>query len=104
MDILEVMWRQLRSEVATVRKTTQRTSLQSEEAAVAESVPASTLADAPLAVDGGLPDGTSYLTMRWINDGRKSGEGAGSGTGVLAWYDSGGDEWLSVFDQTAVLT
>ena len=104
MDILDVIWRELRAEINTVSQNTQRTTLQSEEANVSESLPASTLATAPLAVDGGLPDGNTYITMRWISDGRKPGEGAATGTGVLAFYDSVADEWVSVFDQSTVLT
>lgn len=104
MDIVEMVWRTLREEIDTVRDQSNRTALQTERAEYSESIPASTLADAPLAADGGLGNGTSYLTMRWISDGRKPGEGAGNGTGVLAYYSAGGDEWISVFDQNVVST
>jgi hypothetical protein len=37
----------------------------------------------------------------YASDGRKPGEGAGAGTGVLAYYDAAG-AWVSVCDGTVV--
>ena len=56
-----------------------------------------TLSNAPLATDGL----TSYA-FGFISNGRKTGEGAGVGTGVLAYYDPDTDSWLNVRDDSAV--
>lgn len=104
LDIIEMIWRELRAEINAVRQAAHSTSLKSERAEYTDSIPAYTLANAPLAADGGLGDGTSYITLAWIRDGRKPGEGTGSGTGVLAFYNAGANQWVSLFDQSAVQT
>lgn len=40
----------------------------------------------------------------WISDGRKSGEGAEAGTGMLAYFDSASSTWLSFRDDAPVVT
>lgn len=104
MDIVDLVWRALQDEISAIKTDIQTLTAQSERAEVAENIPASTLADAPLAADGGLADGVSFATLRWINDGRKPTEGAGAGTGCLAVYDSASDTWLNTFDYSAVTT
>lgn len=68
--------------------------------------------------DGGSPDGETHLDsqppydrsfrMCFISDGRKSGEGAGSGTGVLAYTTSTTRgvtaDWKRMSDKTTVVT
>lgn len=56
-----------------------------------------TIADAPLAIDGN----TDYA-LGFIRSARKSGEGAGVGTGLLAYYNPATDSWLRVSDDGAV--
>jgi len=48
--------------------------------------------------------GVQSGAMAWATNGRKSGEGAGSGTGVLAYADtiSGATTWRRLSDDTAV--
>lgn len=46
-----------------------------------------------------LPTGTEGRII-YVSDGRKNGEGAGLGTGVLAFYD--GAAWIAVDTGTAV--
>lgn len=101
-SLVELVWRVLRDEIDALQDEANRTALYTERAELSENIPGSALADVPLAADGGLGNNTTVLTLRWISDGRKPGEGAGAGTGVLAYYDSGGDQWISVFDQSAV--
>lgn len=57
------------------------------------------LSEAPLAADGM----TGYA-VAFITNGRKAGEGAGNGTGILAYYSPNTDEWLAVRTDTAVTT
>lgn len=56
------------------------------------------LADAPLAADG-----MSNYAFAVITDGRKDGEGAGNGTGILAMYDPTQDDWLRTSDYSSVV-
>lgn len=100
-DIAELMWSTLQSRIDEVKKQAEKPPL--ERAEIADNIPAYALTDAPLAAQGGLGTGISYVTLAWISDGRKSGEGVGAGTGVLAVYDSSGDQWLRLTDYTAVV-
>lgn len=42
-----------------------------------------------------LPASASVGTLAYATDGRKAGEGAGAGTGVLVFFD-GADKWIAV--------
>lgn len=57
------------------------------------------LSEAPLAAQGM----TGYA-VAFITDGRKQGESANNGTGILAYYNPATDTWLNFRDDTAVLT
>ena len=48
-----------------------------------------------------LPATASVGSLMFATDGRKTGEGAGAGTGVLCYYD--GIAWRRVDDGTTVL-
>lgn len=102
-DIVEFIYSELKSQLNALERGVERTRLV-ERAEVADSIPAYTLANAPLAANGGLGNGTSYVTIVWISNGRKSGEGAGLGTGVLAVYQASSNQWLRLTDYTAVVT
>lgn len=102
MDVAEMMWRDLKQQIAQVSANVQQLRIQYERAGVADGIPASSLADAPLAATGGLADGVNYITLRWITDGRRPGEGAGDGTGVLAFYDTATDTWRQIDGYAAV--
>lgn len=98
MSAFELIWREL-------NRQTQNLAINLDDTAgenisgVAFQFPVSTLATAPLAADGM----TTYAA-RFISDGRKSGEGAGLGTGVPAYYDAATDSWLNFRDDAAVVT
>lgn len=49
----------------------------------------------------GLPSSSVAGTVAYASDGRKPGEGAGHGTGVLVYYDSTA-AWISVHSGVAV--
>lgn len=103
-SLAELVWDDLRKQVQTVSKKADSNSRKGERAEIADSIPAYPLASAPLAAQGGLGDGASYVTLAWISNGRKAGEGAGLGTGVLAVYQSSTDQWLRLTDYTVVVT
>lgn len=101
-DPAEALWRALKSEVSRVDTRINRLQTLTQRSETTGGVAASTLANAPLAADGGMSDGTEYIDLLWISNGRKPGEGAGAGTGVLAYYDSSADAWHNVHDYAAV--
>ena len=100
--MMELIWGELKAEIRELRGEIIRTG-RIERAEIADSIPASTLADAPNNADGGLGDGVTYITQRWISNGRKSGEGAGVGTGVLAVFRASTNEWLRTTDYSVVV-
>lgn len=103
MSMIDLVWGELNKQIRDVRGQVTRVQ-RVERAEIADSIPAYELADAPLAADGGLGDGTTYITLAWISNGRKSGEGAGNGTGILAFYNASTDSWFGVRSEVAVTT
>jgi len=102
-ELVELVYGELKKELAVLTLQTEKNK-RVERAEQADSIPASTLANAPLAAQGGLGNNTTYTTLRWISDGRRPGEGAGAGTGVLAFYQSSSNTWIRVDTYTAVTT
>lgn len=101
--MVELVWQELRQELNTLQDKVQANS-QVERALVSDSCPAYTLATAPSNSTGGVGNMVSYVTFAWISDGRKSGEGAGLGTGVLAVFQSSTNQWLRLTDYSVVVT
>lgn len=101
-EMVELIYSDLKKELDTI--SVQVNQKKPERAEIADSVPAYNLADAPLAVDGGLGAGTAdgYITLAWISNGRKSGEGVGAGTGILAFYNSSTNSWFGIRSEVAV--
>lgn len=104
MDIRQMIWRALREEIATVETSVDELRLATQRSETTGGVVASTLAEAPLAADGGLSDGSAYIDLRWITNGRKPAEGVGAGSGVLAFYDAVADLWKTIHDYQPVTT
>lgn len=102
VDISEMIWNALKDEIAALKTGVNDIAVRYEQAESSENVPASTLAAAPLAADGGLANGVSFATLRWISNGRKPGEGALAGTGVLAVYQLSTDTWIEINGYAAV--
>lgn len=102
-EMVELVYQELRKQLNTVQTELDR-NRRVERAEIADSIPAYTLANAPLAADGGLGDGTNggYITLAWISNGRKSGEGVGAGTGILAYYNAATNSWFGVRSEVAV--
>lgn len=100
-DMVELVYAELKNQLNNLQTQVDKAK-RIERAEIADSIPAYTLANAPLAADGGLGDGTSYITLAWISNGRKSGEGAGLGTGILAYYNAATNSWFGVRSEVAV--
>lgn len=103
-EMVEFIYSELKSEITALQK--QVNAAKPERAEIADSIPAYLLVNAPLAVDGGLGNGSAggYITLAWISNGRKSGEGVGAGTGILAFYNSGTNSWFGVRSESVVTT
>jgi hypothetical protein len=56
----------------------------------------------PLYAFADLPTGYNGR-VAFVTNGRKSGEGAGAGTGVPAYYDAAAAAWLNFFDNLATV-
>lgn len=98
-DVIDFIWTALSKEIESRQDGQNQLSVLTERAGQAFAFPTSTLANAPLAADG-----MATFAVRYISDGRKSGEGAGAGTGLPAWYDASSDSWLTFYDNSTVLT
>lgn len=101
-DMVELVYSELKKQLDTLQTQIDRTK-RVERAEIADSVPAYTLATAPTNSSGGLGTGTTYVTLAWISNGRKAGEGAGAGTGVLAVFQSSTNQWLRLTDYSVVV-
>lgn len=96
------IWQDLQKQInaldVRIRETTQKTA----RSETSGGVQAFTYADAPRAADGGMSDGTSYIDLVWISDGRSAAEGAGLGTGQLCYYKASVDDYYTVRGDVAV--
>lgn len=102
--MIDHVWRELSDEISSLDSRVSKLSTLVERAETAGGVPAYALASAPTNATGGMSDGTEHIDLAWIKDGRKSGEGAGLGTGVLAIFDSAANAWKNVDGYAAVTT
>lgn len=101
-QLIQAQVRRLKESVSENTDDIERVEILSENAMTTWTFREYTLAEAPLDSD---PDTTmNGFAMAIISDGRKPGEGAGSGTGVVAMYDPTQDDWLRSSDYTSVVT
>lgn len=102
-DIQALIWDDLVRQINEI-KDSQANQTRQERAEIADGIPAYTLATAPLSAQGGLGNGAAggYITLAWISNGRKSGEGVGAGTGILAYYNTSTNSWFGVRSEAAV--
>lgn len=101
-DALDLVWQDLTEQVAQIKKQMEIMGRLSERAETSGGHPAAaTLALAPTVAGGasGLKAGDSL----WIGNARKSGEGVGAGTGLIAYYNPSTDSWYRPSDDTAVV-
>lgn len=92
-ELVELVYNQLQKQIDRNAKNIVTATNTSEQSQYADGIPAYTFANLPAS---GLANGTSYITLAWVTNGRKAGEGAGNGTGVLAIYNPATATWLRV--------
>lgn len=98
-DAVKARFERLKKEIDTTSKLATEQKRKTERSMIGWSFNNFTLAEAPLAADGM----TGYA-VAFITNGRKQGQGAGAGTGILSYYNPATDTWLNFRDDTAVLT
>lgn len=101
MSMIELVWVELNQKIREVR-TDVRRAQRVERAEISDSIPAYLVSELPTLVDGGLGLGDSYVTLAFASNGRKSGEGAGLGTGQLVYYNAPTNQWLRVRDDSVI--
>lgn len=70
-----------------------------EQAGFSDGIPAAPFASLPTL---GLGNNTSYATVWFCSNGRKSGEGVSAGTGVPVYWNTATSQWLKFSTDTVV--
>lgn len=102
MTLVGEVYRALKSDMQAQAKQLQQITLSTQRSETAGGVRSFTLANAPVAATGGMSNGSQFLDLIFISNGRKSGEAAGAGTGQLCYYDSSVDTYRCVRDDSIV--
>lgn len=100
-DMVEMVYAELKDQLNTLQQQV-NTNSNVERALVSDSIPAYTVALLPTLANGGLGNGTTYVTVMFASNGRKAAEGAGLGTGQLVYYNAPTDQWLRVRDDSLI--
>lgn len=100
-DLIELVWQELSQELNMLQQQVQ-IAQQTERALFTDSIPAFTVANLPTLANGGLGNGSTYVTVAFASNGRKAAEGAGLGTGQLVYYNAPTDQWLRVRDDSVI--
>lgn len=95
-SIADFVWQELQNEISRVSARVSEIERLTQRSETAGGVPSFAYADAPRAADGGMSDGTAYIDLIWISNGRASGEGVGAGTGQLCYYKASVDDYYTV--------
>lgn len=99
-DLIDIVHKQIQDQYRQVLADFEQLKLDSETAGFAQELRQTTFSEANT-------EKTSItgVALLWISDGRKDGEGAGLGTGVVAVLDQGQSpaEWLRTSDYTLVV-
>lgn len=98
-DIVDMVWKDLKNEIAGLQAQISKQAVKTERAEYTDGIPAYTFATLPT---DGLADGSTYITLAWVSNGRKTGEGGGAGTGVLAIWQQSTATWKRVGDYADV--
>lgn len=100
-DMIETVWNDLKKEIAGLQAQINGQAVKTERAEYTDGIPAYTFVELP---STGLADGSTYVTLAWVSNGRKSGEGAGLGTGVLAIWQQSSSTWKRIGEDYADVT
>lgn len=103
MDVVNWMFGQMQDMVDSLQDYLDVTGQKGERSETCGGFQAFAYADLPRASTNAMSDGTEYIDVAWCSDGRKSGEGAGAGTGQPVYYDATIDDWR-VFRDDSVVT
>jgi hypothetical protein len=98
----DLIWENLNGQIADIKKQVDTLQVRTERSETAGGHPSvNTLAEAPTIAGGatGLKGGDEL----WIGNARKTGQAAGNGTGLIAYYDPATDSWFRPSDDTAVV-
>lgn len=100
-ELIELVYQELRNELNRQRGGIED-ARRVERALVSDSIPAYTVANLPTIANGGIGNGSSYVTLAWASNGRKAAEGVGTGTGQLVYYNNATNQWLRVRDDSVI--
>jgi len=98
-DIVELVYIRLKKRIDRLEHGQDALHTTTEQAGFTDGVPAYTFANLPT---NGLANGTTYVTVAFCSNGRKSGEGVGAGTGQLVYYNAPTTQWLRVRDDSVI--
>lgn len=98
-ELVELIWKELKKEIRGNQQAITQISNSSEQSQYVDGIPAYTFANLPT---NGLANGTSYVTMAFVSNGRKAAEGAGLGTGQLCYWNAPTSQWLRVRDDSVI--
>lgn len=96
--MLKAMWDSLQADIRGLQSQDEEIIIRGERSETASGVAFYTLATAPLAAQGARAG-----DMVFITNGRKTGEGAGLGTGLVAYYNPATNSYYRFADDTAVV-
>lgn len=96
--MLKPIWEALQHEIKRLQEIDGTLTVQTERSETTSGVQSYTLATAPL-----FANGAKGGDMIWISNGRKTGEGVGAGTGIVAYYNPNTNSYYRFADDTAAL-
>lgn len=88
-DMASMVWTDLNKQIEDIKARVDTLEKRTERSETTSGHPNSLTAAAPLSGQG-----AKMGDELWLSDGRKSGEAAGAGTGVLAFYDPATNAWI----------
>lgn len=98
-DLVALVRAELTRQIHTLESDVRSLHTVTEQSGYSDGIPAYTVANLPVA---GLGNGTTFVTVAFASNGRKSGEAAGLGTGQLVYFDTPSGLWLRVRDDSVI--
>lgn len=98
-DILDMVYDSLKKEIAANKKATVKLITTTEQSQYVDGIPAATKVNLPT---DGLANGSTYASIWFCSNGRKSGEGIGAGTGVPVYWNNATGKWFTFSTDTEV--
>lgn len=98
-DLIQLVRAELQQQVNALQEDVHDLHINTEQAGYSNGVQAYTAASLPV---NGVANGQTYVTIAFCSNGRKAGEGAGAGTGVMVYWNAASLQWFKVSDDTVV--